>query len=140
MNLQTSQFAVPDWYPNAIKYSFAELASLNILRHPNAALDLIRSFLEKTIKAYADNQSKRIPAGPGGMVQLSQCLTWLEGEVRSTPLVAVIKRLQSGKIKEYALSSNYLNDLNHNQNVFAVPDQVHEVWTSMDGLLRLMLR
>ena len=76
-------------------------------------------------------------------MQLSQCLLWLEDHVKDTgsrSLVPVIKRLQSGKIKEYAASATYLNDLNHNENVFALPDEVHSVWNSLDGLLRLMLK
>lgn len=143
MNLQIGNLSIPNSYPNAINYSFAELASINVVRYPNATLDLIRSFLEKVIKAYAGLQGSRIQAGPGGQVQLSQCLLWLEdhvGGIQNRSLVPVIKKLQSGKIREYATSAMYLNDLNHNENVFAVPDEVHGVWDSMDGLLRLMLK
>jgi hypothetical protein len=143
LNLQTSGLRVPDSYPNAVIYIFAELSSINVVRHPNAALDLIRSFLEKTIKAYADIEASRIAAGPGGQIQLSQCLVWLENyanQANDRSIVPVIKKLQSGKFKEYAASAMYLNDLNHNQNVFAEPEDVHGVWNSMDGLLRLMFR
>lgn len=38
INLQTTHLTVPDSYPNAIKLVYAELSSLNVARHPNAAL------------------------------------------------------------------------------------------------------
>ena len=40
-------------FPSAIVYILAGLSVINIYRFPNATFDLLRTFLEKSIKAYA---------------------------------------------------------------------------------------
>ena len=132
-------------FPPAIGLILAELSSINVNRFPNATFDLLRTFLEKTIKAYAANLNERIKntAHLNGYVQLSHSLTWLEQHLKSvgeTALIQVTKKVSSGKISDFTSSKTHLDAINHNHLIFATPSEVRDCWNTMKPLLQFMLK
>jgi len=144
LRLDPHGLEVPPTYPLAIQKIFGELIEIHVQKYPNAVMDLLRTFLEKTSKAYARSQGHTLVPRNGVHVQLGDCLVWLNGHVRSLPdysgLTSVINRIQSRNNKQYPTSAAYLNDINHNPDMHATPDDAHELWESMISLMRLMLK
>lgn len=132
-------------FPPAIGFILAELASINLNRFPNATFDLLRTFLEKSIKAHAAKLNVEIKntVNLNGFVQLSQALTWLEEHLKSegqTALIQVVKKIRSGKISDFISSKTHLDAINHNHLIFATPSDVKECWNTMKPLLQFMLK
>ncbi|MFE7726048.1 hypothetical protein ACFU5D_09665 [Streptomyces anthocyanicus] len=144
--LNLTSVVVATSFPPAIHQIHSELSGLNIRKFPNAAFDLLRTFLEKTIKAYAESLGENIrnTSNQGGFVQLSHCLTWLEGHLRSQNRKSYLQVIS--KIRGNALGSAYIptldhmNAINHNHEVFASADEVRACWEGMQGLVRMMLK
>jgi hypothetical protein len=132
-------------FPPAIGFILNELSLINVNRFPNATFDLLRTFLEKTIKAYAAklNQDIKKSSNQVGYVYLSNALIWLEEHVKTTGLTAliqVIQKIRGGKIEGFIASKTHLDAINHNQEIFATPSDVRECWNTMRVLLALMLK
>lgn len=150
--LDTGHLITPAEYPRAISLTLQELSALNIEKFPNATFDLIRTFLEKTIKAYAERLGVDIRTSSNnqggannlnGFVQLSHCLTWLELHFQANgpiSLVQVVRRVKSGRLTDYIGSAEYMNAINHNHHIFATADDVRTCWSAIDSLLREMLK
>ena len=131
-------------FPPAIGLILAELSSINVNRFPNATFDLLRTFLEKSIKAYAAKLKVDIKntANLNSYVQLSHALTWLEQHLKSegqTSLIQVVQKIRSGKISDFIPSKTHLDAINHNHLIFATPGDVRECWNTMKPLLQFML-
>ena len=107
-------------------------------------MDLLRTFLEKVTKAYARDNGLTISPLYGNHVQLGDCLVWLNDHVQASPshrsLSAIINRIQSRNAKQYSTSAAYLNDINHNPDMYATPQDAHDLWEAMIGLMQLMLK
>ena len=150
--LDTGHLATPGVYPQAISLILQELSALNIEKFPNATFDLMRTFLEKTIKAYAERLSVDIRTTSNnqggannlnGFVQLSHCLNWLELHFQANgpvALVQVVRRVKSGRLTDFIGSAEYMNAINHNHHIFATADDVRTGWSAMDSLIREMLK
>lgn len=108
-------------------------------------MDLLRTFLEKTIKAYADsvNVDIRTQQNVNGFVYVSHCLRWLEDylpTVGHRPLAQVVKKLASGKVSGYySVSTDALNAINHNHKVHAEAEDVRNCWSTMHELMKVIL-
>lgn len=143
LRLDPHGLEVPQNYPLAIHKIFGELIEIHVQKYPNAVMDLLRTFLEKVIKAYARDGGKTIAPRNRNNVQLGDCLVWLDDHVKSLPnhrsLSSVINRIQSRNAKQYPTSAAYLNDINHNPDVHATPSDAHELWEAMISLMQLML-
>ncbi|WFE59661.1 hypothetical protein [Micromonospora sp. WMMD712] len=155
--LDTDDFTVPASYPLAIHQIMKELSNLRIDKFPNAVLDLIRTFLEKSIKAYAESKGEDIraslnaaavKANPNAkpsvkFVQLGECLIWLEKHFQEngpTSLRQVVAKIRAGKVAtDYIASADHMNAINHNHQVFATTTDVRECWDTMRGLLKAIL-
>lgn len=101
-------------FPQAIGLISTELSMLNITRFPNAAFDLLRTFLEKTIKAYAASLGEDIKRSSNatGFVYLSNALIWLEQHVKNTgrtELIQVVQKVREGKSRaSYPLRATWM--------------------------------
>lgn len=142
--LGTEQLQVPDTFPESIRAILGELSTLNIQRFPNAALDLLRTFLEKVIKAYAEELGENIKsaAQQSGYVQLGHCLIWLEEHLKTTNRTAylqVISKIRGNRIGDYIMTMDHMNAINHNHQVFATTEEVRSCWDGMEGLIKVML-
>ncbi|MFF7201379.1 hypothetical protein [Streptomyces sp. NPDC008141] len=146
--LDLSQIKIDPAFPPSIRKICEELALINVRKFPNATLDLLRTFLEKAIKAYAEKLGSDLKqyAGQqqsGGFVQLSHCLTWLEEHLKNankTAFIQVIKKIRGNKIGGYIPTIDHMNAINHNHHVFATADEVKACWDGMEGLIRMMLK
>ena len=147
--LNTSQIEVPSSYPAAMHETFEELKNINIQRFPNATMDMLRTVLEKTIKAYAESKNDSIKKWFGRnnlpvprYEQLKDCLTYLKADLESngdTKLVQVVQRITSSKPEAWTVSASQLNAMNHNHHISATPDDVEQMWKQMESLIRHML-
>ena len=86
----------------------SELSMINVNRFPNATFDLLRTFLEKTIKAYAAKLGQEIKksSNQSGFVYLSNALIWLEEYVKTTatpPSSRLCKKSVPGKSRATSL-------------------------------------
>jgi hypothetical protein len=139
--LDTSQLSVPENYPDAVKLTLQELTLINVQRLPNATFDLMRTFLEKSIKAYAEANriDIRQEQNVNGYVYLSNCLAWLESRVSAQGprhLIQVIKKIRSNKVGDsYIVSMDHLNAINHNHHIFVSGDEVQTAWSMMLSVL-----
>ncbi|MFJ9248836.1 hypothetical protein [Streptomyces sp. NPDC101776] len=146
--LNLGQIKIDPAYPPAIHKIYAELALINIKKYPNATLDLLRTFLEKSIKAYAEKLKIDLKQHAGqqsgsGFVQLAHCLTWLEEHLKNTKQTAfiqVIKKVRGNQVGVYTPTVDHMNAINHNHHVFATSEEVRDCWDGMEGLIRVMLK
>lgn len=144
-NLDTADISVPASFPASIGLILAELSRIDITIYPNATMDLLRTFLEKTIKAYADSVGVDIRTQQNiqGFVFLSHCLQWLENylpTVGHRALAQVVRKLASGKVSGYySASTDALNAINHNHKVHAEPEDVRSCWSTMHELMKVVL-
>lgn len=142
--LDVGSLAVPTQFPDAVHILLRELSAINVNRFPNATFDLMRTFLEKSIKALAEARGVDLkPKGHAGFVYLKNCLQWMQEEVESNGpkyLVQVLKQIQSGKVLDFTHSSDFLNALNHNHHVSVSPDEVRRSWSQMKSVLAEVLK
>ncbi|MFH8665250.1 hypothetical protein ACH4F3_10200 [Streptomyces anulatus] len=143
--LNLDEIQVAPGFPASIHLIRQELALINIKNFPNAALDLLRTFLEKSIKAYAEslNEVIRNTANQNGFVQLGHCLTWLEEHLKAhqkTAYIQVISKIRGTALGGYIPTVDHLNAINHNHQIFATPDDVKNCWAGMEGLIKVMLK
>lgn len=142
--LNTDNLTIPSAFPASIHEIVKELSALNIQRFPNATLDLLRTFLEKTIKAYAEVLGEDIRKGSNekGFVFLSNCLVWLEDHFRTTGMTAYIQPVQKIRGGRYGFvgSKEHLDATNHNHHIFATPDDVRESWATIEGIMKAALK
>jgi len=142
--LNTDNLLVPSSFPPSIHEIVKELGAINIQRFPNATLDLLRTFLEKTIKAYAEVLGEDIKkdSNEKGFVYLSNCLIWLENHFKTTGQTAYIQavlKIRSDR-NGFVGSMAHLNATNHNHHIFAVPDDVREAWATIEGVMKAVLK
>lgn len=142
--LNTDNLIVPASFPASIHEIVKELSAINIQRFPNATLDLLRTFLEKTIKAYAEVLDEDIRRGSNeqGFVYLSNCLNWLEEHFKQTGQTAFIQPVQKIKGGRYGFvgSKAHLDATNHNHHIVAVSDDVRECWASIESTMKAVLK
>lgn len=142
--LNTDNLLVPTSFPPSIHEIVKELGAINIQRFPNATLDLLRTFLEKTIKAYAEVLGEDIKrdSNEKGFVYLSNCLVWLENHFKTTGQTAFIQAVQKIRSDRYGFvgSKAHLDATNHNHHIFAVPDDVREAWATIEGVMKAVLK
>ncbi|MFC6353013.1 hypothetical protein ACFP6B_03780 [Rothia nasimurium] len=142
--LNTNNLSVPSNFPASIHEILKELSAINIENFPNASLDLLRTFLEKTIKAYAEVLGEEIKKSSNseGFVYLSHCLTWLEEHFKSTKQTTFIQPVQKIRSNRYGFvaSKTHLDATNHNHHIVATPDDVRECWAAIEGVLKAVLK
>jgi hypothetical protein len=144
-SLDVTGLYAPPAFP-AIGRILDELGSIRYRDFPNATFDLIRSFLEKSVKAYAEAKRVDIPR-KCKYVFLDTALEWLLTDVEGAPgkksLVQVIKKLrQNDKFSPYSYyaTADYLNAANHNHQIFIEKTDVENLWSTILPLLRYVLR
>lgn len=142
--LDVADFTAPDRYPPSINRILQEFSTLNVDKYPNAAADLLRTLLEKTVKSFAEAKGEDIKrSGTNGYVYLSNCLDWLESWFKSNgpkAQVQVVKKVRSGMSRDFHGSQDLMNAINHNHHIFATGDDVRTSWDTMKSLVVEMLK
>ena len=111
-----------------------ELQTIDYRKFPNATADLLRTFLEITIKKYLEELSTLPkPKRQGGYIHLNDVLGKIKKDLQSESnyrLVQVISEIEKNKW--------YLDSINHNPDVFAVGDRVKDAWDQIYPLIKHM--
>lgn len=141
--LNTDVLSVPPSFPPVIGDILRELSKLHIGIFPNATMDLLRTFLEKTIKAYAEilGEDIRRTGNDQGFVQLGHSLLWLEGHFKEKgpkAFVQPIQRIRGGKT--FVGSKEHLDATNHNHHIVTSSDDVRAAWSSIESILKAVLK
>lgn len=112
-----------------------ELQTLDYIKFPNAAADLLRTFLEITIKKYLeDTGGLPTPTDKNGkkkFVMLSHVLAKIKSDFKgssNTKMEQVVQEIEKNKW--------YLDSINHNPDVFAVGDRVKDAWDQIYPLIK----
>lgn len=128
-------------YP-AIERMLNELQGLNYNRYPNAVHDLLRSFLECSLKAYFDYKGIVVPSKNGQFVQLREVLKTAREHFKTEKqdfVSSIDKVLNKNTYNDYTYSLAYLNAINHNENVFSKEKEVKDAWDNIENLIRYIL-
>lgn len=124
-----------------VQRMLSELQGIDYHRFPNAAHDLLRSFLECALKAYFDDTGKTIVPKRGGYVSLDHALDEFIEEMTAANnkgLRQVANRVK-GNREMVSYSADFLNATNHSPDIFATPKEVEDAWDAMEPLLRFVL-
>lgn len=143
--LEMADIEVGSKFPLSVQSIAAELSKINISLYPNATLDLLRTFLEKTVKAHAELEGVDIRTvfSLNGYVYLSHALEWLEKYFRDNgqvPMAQVAKKIRSSKVAGYVASMDHMNAVNHNHRIHASVEDVRECWATMHEMVRVVLK
>ncbi|MBS1702596.1 MAG: hypothetical protein JST12_13095 [Armatimonadetes bacterium] len=137
-------------YP-AVSRVLGEMKKLDYAKFPNAAHDLLRSFLECSLKAFFDHLGDPVvPANKNEYSFLSDVLLHAEKYFENarktdktlTKYLTPIKLLRqsAGTTQNtFLFSKDFLDALNHSHVVFSTGPQVKEAWDHMEPLLRYVL-
>ncbi len=109
-----------------------ELQTIDYVKFPNATADLLRTFLEITLKKYLQElgtlpKAKR----KGGYIFLNDVLAKVKADLNKASnhqLVQVINEIEKNKW--------YLDSINHNPDVFAVGERVKDAWDQVYPLIK----
>lgn len=111
-----------------------ELQNIDYAKFPNATADLLRTFLEISVKKYLQEiQSLPVPSRAGGYIYLGNVLSKLKSDLEKAAnkqLVQVINEIEKNKW--------YLDSINHNPDVFAVEDRVKDAWDQVYPLIKFV--
>jgi hypothetical protein len=125
-----------------VRKMLTELQTIDHRRFPNAAHDLLRSFLECALKAYFSHIGQPLqPKTPGGFVQLYGALQSFIDKMKADKnrqLEQVALRIRDNT-KMTAYTTLFLDAVNHNPSIFANAQDVEDAWDTMDTLLRFLL-
>lgn len=131
-----------DGYP-AVEKILIEISKLRYRDYPNATFDLIRTFIEKSIKAYAESVHDPVTS-KRGFVSFDDTLSWLEARIHAAGDRGLAQSMQklrgSRNLKNFQVSKEYLDAANHNPHIFIAPEDVKELWDSILGLLKFYLK
>jgi len=123
-----------------VRRMLGELQKIDYHKFPNASHDLLRSFLECSLKAYFDQTGKTIYSSKK-YVFLDTVLKEFKKAMDSEgkiELSQVTQRIISN-VSMTSYSAQFLNATNHNPSVFALPKDVEDAWDTMDKLFRYIL-
>jgi len=124
-----------------VKRMLIELQTIDYRKFPNATHDLLRSFLECTLKSYFSHHGKTITPSKGSYVFLDDVLKEFKSEMDTTKNNELSQVTQ--KIMNKATMNSYtaqaLNATNHNPSIFSSETEVEETWDTMEKLFRYIL-
>ena len=143
--LDMGHLKVSNKYPVAVRLHFEELSTTDIQKFPNSAFLMLRALLEKSVKAFAEIKEQEIKksANEHGYVYLSHALKWLLGYVKANgekALIQPIESVRSGQLVNYTASKDSLDAINHNHHFRVDPDEVVNMWNSIDPLMRYVMK
>lgn len=119
-----------------------ELQGIDYHKFPNASHDLLRSFLECSLKIYFEAIGKPVkPATGKKYVFLEDVLKEFKKEmdlIKNPKLSQLTQKIISDvTMKSY--SAQFLNATNHNPSIFAVDKDVEDAWDTLEELFRYIL-
>lgn len=118
-----------------------ELQIIDYHKLPNATHDLLRTFLECSLKAYFSYLGKDLKPIKGDFIYLKQVLQEFKKEMdakKNMGLSQVTQKIISDK-KMTSYSAEFMNATNHNPDIFSTDKEVEEAWDRMENLFRYVL-
>lgn len=122
---------------------YKELRDINVHEFPNAAHDLLRSFLECSLLIFLEKTGElsKIKKGDEHNPKLSELLTYIASEgcetVKDSLVKQIIKQIKTDYTEAYSLER--LNMRNHNQHWASTEKDVRAAWAKMEPLFRILL-
>lgn len=117
-----------------IERVFDELQKINYGKFPNAAHDLMRSFLEAVLKEYLKKKNHQvIPKKQGGYIFFDDVLKEAENYFRKTTNHQ-IRQIVTTLIKE----KEFFDCINHNPSIFSTEDKVKDAADQMSDLIKFI--
>jgi hypothetical protein len=121
-----------------LRVRYDELRRIQVDSFPNAAVDMIRTFLEVSLKVYFDEAGDPV-VSQNGPVQLSHCLTHaalrLKGNSDATHVIGVLKSKQTSTSGQYLGSAIALNNSNHEPGAIFSQGNVNTMWGQLKPLV-----
>jgi hypothetical protein len=125
-----------------LRVRYDELRRIRVDYFPNAAVDMIRTFLEVSLKVYFAEAGDPVQS-PSGPVQLGHCLTHatmrLKDNSDATHVIGVLKSKQTSTNGQYLGSATALNNSNHEPGAIFSPGNVNTMWGQLKPLLTFLL-
>lgn len=128
---------------SSLKFLYDELKDIPVKRFPNAAHDLLRSFLECSLAFYLkkNNHYKNIKKSNGHNPKLGEMLSYVINrncnELDDGNLIATIVSIKGEYEKPYSLER--MNMINHNENFVSVEKDVRAAWSKLEPLFKIIL-
>jgi len=124
-----------------VEKMLVELQKINYRHFPIASHDLLRSFLECSLKAYLEYRKFTLVPKRGSYIYLSDALNAFKDP--NNNLANTQYRGVAGKISSSTIVAPYskisLDSTNHNPSIFPTANEVREAWDMMEDLLRYIL-
>ena len=125
-----------------LRARYDELRRLRVDEFPNAAVDMIRTFLEVSLKVYFLEAGTPVTS-PNGPVQLSHCLMQAAPHFKTnqaaTHVLNILKSNQTLTSGKYIGSAMALNNSNHEPEAIFSRADVNAMWAQLKPLIRLLL-
>jgi len=138
------QADVPFKLPNtSLRLMYNELKEIEVKTFPNAAHDLLRSFLECVLVFYlkATEEYGLIIKNDHHNPKLSEMLTFLFSDkctsITDTNIKQVVRQIKANWQDSYSLER--MNMINHNENWNSDEKEVRSAWGKMEGLFKVLL-
>lgn len=117
-----------------IERRLIELQSIPYEKFPNAAHDLLRSFLELTLKKYFDSIGQSLKTEKR-KVYLEAALNAMERKAQRDGNLEIEQVVKTIKTSKWVLDC-----INHNPSVFSTGEKVRDQWDEMEALIRYLLK
>lgn len=127
----------------SLERRFLELKTIDVVSFPNATMDLLRTVLECALKQYLSESGDAIPKQSGKPVTLATGLAHAQLHFKSNrgllPIIAALRNSRPVDEGQFSKSSEALNAVNHNPDVFFSPEQVRETWDHVRPLMKILV-
>lgn len=126
-----------------LRIIYNELRDINVKEFPNAAYELIRSFLECALVYYLKetDEYKLVAANEKHNPKLSEMLTFIASDkcktINDTNIKQVANQIKSDWAFPYSLER--MNMEKHNENWTSVEKDVRSAWGKIESLIKLLL-
>jgi len=127
----------------ALKEIYDELRSIPVKSYPNAAHDLLRSFLECALVFYLKetDEYKLIEKNSKHNPKLSELLTFVQSDnctsITDANIKQVVEQIKSQYTETYSLIR--LNMINHNENWVSTEKEIRAAWSKLEKLMKYLL-
>ena len=126
---------------SALKEMYKELRNISVRKFPNAAHDLLRSFLECSVVEYLKhiNEYDNVVKNDQHIPKLSEMLTHLYNSniVKDKQVKQAMRGIQADYDKPYSLKRMHL--ANHNPYCSSTENDVRSAWGKMEKLMEFIL-
>lgn len=128
---------------SSLRILYDELKDIDVDRFPNAAHDLLRSFLECSLIVFfkKHNEYDTIQKNDKHNPTLGEMLTHIINnksiKINNANLIETLKHVKTDYSSQYSLER--MNMINHNENWASAPKDVRVAWAKMEELFKILL-